>query len=81
MAGMTLVEMIVATGVNSFVHGHDTAIGTHPKDGGFCYSFVPQAPPHGYPSTKPHGNGLGTPESIRSGGAPSRAGQYWRTSA
>ncbi len=39
---------------------HDTAIGTHPRNGGFCYSFVPQAPPHGYPSTKPNGNGLGT---------------------
>jgi hypothetical protein len=39
---------------------HDTAISTHPGDGGFCYSFVPQAPPSGYPSTKPNGNGLGT---------------------
>ena len=38
---------------------HDTAIGTHPGNGGFCYSFVPQAPPSGYPSTKPNGNGLG----------------------
>ena len=39
---------------------HDTAIATHPGNGGFCYSFVPQAPPHGYPSDKPNGNGLGT---------------------
>jgi hypothetical protein len=39
---------------------HDTAISTHPGSGGFCYSFVPQAPPAGYPSTKPNGNGLGT---------------------
>ena len=39
---------------------HDTAIATHPGNGGFCYSFVPQAPPAGYPSTKPNGNGLGT---------------------
>ena len=38
---------------------HDTAINTHPGNGGFCYSFVPQAPPAGYPSTQPHGNGLG----------------------
>jgi hypothetical protein len=38
---------------------HDTAIATHPGNGGFCYTFVPQAPPAGYPSTKPHGNGLG----------------------
>jgi hypothetical protein len=38
---------------------HDTAINTHPGNGGFCYTFVPQAPPSGYPSTKPNGNGLG----------------------
>ena len=38
---------------------HDTAIGTHVRNGGFCYSFVPQAPPRGYPSAKPNGNGLG----------------------
>jgi hypothetical protein len=38
---------------------HDTAISTHPGNGGFCYSFVPQAPPAGYPSSRPHGNGLG----------------------
>jgi hypothetical protein len=38
---------------------HDTAISTHAGDGGFCYTFVPQAPPAGYPSTRPHGNGLG----------------------
>ena len=38
---------------------HDTAIATHPGSGGFCYSFVRQAPPSGYPSTKPNGNGLG----------------------
>jgi hypothetical protein len=39
---------------------HDTAIATHPGSGGFCYTFVPQAPPAGYPSRKPNGNGLGT---------------------
>jgi hypothetical protein len=38
---------------------HDTAINTHPGNGGFCYTFVPQAPPSGYPSAQPHGNGLG----------------------
>lgn len=38
---------------------HDTAIAVDEGDGGFCYSFVPQAPPPGYPSTKPNGNGLG----------------------
>jgi hypothetical protein len=39
---------------------HDTAISTHPGSGGFCFTFVPQAPPAGYPSTRPNGNGLGT---------------------
>jgi hypothetical protein len=39
---------------------HDTAISTHPGSAGFCFSFVAQAPPPGYPSTKPNGNGLGT---------------------
>ena len=39
---------------------HDTAISTHPGSGAFCYTFVPQAPPAGYPSTSPNGNGLGT---------------------
>jgi hypothetical protein len=38
---------------------HDTAINTHPGSGGFCYTFVPQAPPAGYPSPEPRGNGLG----------------------
>ena len=38
---------------------HDTAISTHVGNGGFCYSFVPQAPPAGYPGTRPRGNGLG----------------------
>lgn len=39
---------------------HDTAIATHSGNGGFCYTFVPQAPPAGYPSRRPNGNGLGT---------------------
>ena len=38
---------------------HDTAINTHPGSGGFCYTFVPQAPPAGYPSAEARGNGLG----------------------
>jgi hypothetical protein len=38
---------------------HDTAINTHPVNGAFCYTFTPQAPPKGYPSDKPNGNGLG----------------------
>ena len=38
---------------------HDTAIATHTGNGGFCYSFVRQKPPRGYPSEAPNGNGLG----------------------
>jgi hypothetical protein len=38
---------------------HDTAITTHSRSGGFCYTFVAQAPPKGYPSAKPNGTGLG----------------------
>jgi hypothetical protein len=38
---------------------HDTAINTHPVNGAFCYTFTPQAPPRGYPSEKPNGDGLG----------------------
>lgn len=38
---------------------HDTAIATHAGNGAFCYSFVAQAPPAGYPSSRPNGNGLG----------------------
>lgn len=37
----------------------DTAIATHTGNGGFCYTFVRQAPPSGYPSDRPNGNGLG----------------------
>lgn len=37
----------------------DTAIATHARSGGFCYSFVRQAPPPGYPDDEPNGNGLG----------------------
>jgi hypothetical protein len=42
---------------------HATQISTHAGNGGFCYTFVPQPPPAGYPSQDPHGNGLG--EQIR----------------
>jgi len=35
------------------------AIATHTGDGGFCYSFVRQAPPAGHPSDRPNGNELG----------------------
>jgi hypothetical protein len=38
---------------------HDTAIAIDKGDGGYCYTFVPQPPPAGYPSTEPNGNGLG----------------------
>jgi hypothetical protein len=37
----------------------DTAINTHTRNGGFCYSFVAQTPPRGYPSDEPRGPGLG----------------------
>jgi hypothetical protein len=39
---------------------HATQVNTHPVNGGFCYTFVPQPPPAGYPSRDAHGNGLGT---------------------
>jgi hypothetical protein len=39
---------------------HDTAIATHTGNGGFCYSFVPQPLPPGYPETGSRGDGLGT---------------------
>jgi hypothetical protein len=37
----------------------DTAITTHLGNGGFCYSFVPQAPPPGYPGSALRGPGNG----------------------
>jgi hypothetical protein len=49
----------------------DTAINTHRRNGGFCYSFVVQSPPGGYPGTKggypsnePRGPGLGNRHRI-----------------
>ena len=38
---------------------HDTANVTHVGDGAFCYSFVPQAPPAGYPDRTPRGPAIG----------------------
>ena len=37
----------------------DTGIVTHLRNGAFCYSFVAQAPPPGYPSKEPRGPGNG----------------------
>ena len=37
----------------------DTAIVTHQRNGAFCYSFVAQVPPPGYPSREPRGPGNG----------------------
>jgi hypothetical protein len=37
----------------------DTGIVTHPANGAFCYSFVAQVPPPGYPSREPRGPGNG----------------------
>jgi hypothetical protein len=38
---------------------HDTAVLTHVGNGAFCYSFVPQVPPPGYPDRKPRGPAIG----------------------
>jgi hypothetical protein len=38
---------------------HDTAIVTHVGNGAFCYSFVPQVPPAGYPNKEPRGPAIG----------------------
>ena len=42
----------------------DTAIATHRPTGTFCYTFVAQAPPPGYPSSEPRGPGLGEQHRI-----------------
>jgi len=39
---------------------HATQVSTDASDGGFCYTFVPQPPPAGYPSSDPRGDGLGS---------------------
>jgi hypothetical protein len=38
---------------------HDAGKVTHKGNGAFCFSFVPQAPPSGYPSTELRGPGNG----------------------
>jgi hypothetical protein len=38
---------------------HDAAKALHRRNGGFCYSFVPQYPPRDYPTHKLRGPGLG----------------------
>jgi hypothetical protein len=38
---------------------HDAGKVTHSRNGAFCYSFVPQVPPPGYPSREPRGPGNG----------------------
>jgi hypothetical protein len=43
---------------------HDTAITLHVGDGAFCYTFVPQKPPAGYPDQAPRGPGNGQLERV-----------------
>jgi hypothetical protein len=43
---------------------HDTAVAVDVGNGGFCYSFVPQKPPGGYPSSAPRGPGNGQMERV-----------------
>jgi hypothetical protein len=43
----------------------DTGIVTHRGNGAFCYSFVAQAPPPGYPSNAPRGPGNGERHRVR----------------
>ena len=38
---------------------HDASKALHLRNGAFCYSFVPQAPPPGYPDTAPRGPAVG----------------------
>src|SRR5262249_46464566 len=38
---------------------HDTAVVLHLRNGAFCYSFVPQVPPAGYPDREPRGPAIG----------------------
>jgi hypothetical protein len=39
---------------------HDAGKALHVGNGAFCFSFVPQVPPAGYPSRQPRGPGHGT---------------------
>ncbi len=46
----------------------DTAVTTHVRNGGFCYTFIAQVPPPGYPSREPRGPGLGERHRVTSMG-------------
>ena len=52
----------------------DTGIVTHQRNGAFCYSFVAQAPPPGYPSREPRGPGNGERHRVTGDGPGSDAG-------
>ena len=52
----------------------DTGIVTHRGNGAFCYSFVAQAPPPGYPSREPRGPGNGERHRVTGDGSGSDAG-------
>jgi len=43
---------------------HDAGKVLHVGDGAFCYSFVPQTPPPGYPSSEPRGPAPGDLERV-----------------
>ena len=43
----------------------DAGKAAHLRNGGFCYSFVPQVPPAGYPSRAPRGPGDGERHRVR----------------
>jgi hypothetical protein len=43
---------------------HDAAKVLHLRNGAFCYSFVPQVPPPGYPDRSPRGPGNGDFERV-----------------
>jgi len=43
---------------------HDAGKVLHLRNGAFCYSFVPQAPPPGYPDDQPRGPGNGDLERV-----------------
>jgi hypothetical protein len=43
---------------------HDTAVALHVGNGAFCYSFVPEPPPPGYPSGALRGPGNGELERV-----------------
>src|SRR4051794_34889266 len=43
---------------------HDTAVALDTGNGAFCYSFIPQTPPAGYPSSSPRGPGNGQTERV-----------------